>query len=130
MNRVEIRTEDVGDGIHVVRVTGKLDVFSYATLKDFLQSHWAMLQGARVVVDLSEVSYIASSGWSVMLSRRRMLKLVGGDLVICGLNADCKRVYDAMKIMTLLPSADDLDGAVKILSSGVPAGDGKGSGVL
>lgn len=121
MTRVEIGTEDIDGEIHVVKVNGKLDVFTYAALKDFLQAHWAMSQGARVVVDLSGVSYIASSGWSVMLSRRRMLKQVGGDLVICGMTSDCKRVYDAMKITTLLPSADDRDGAVEFLKGAASA---------
>jgi len=106
MARIEISSEVLADGIHVVKPAGKLDVFSFGELKQFFDTLSSATKEIRIVVDLSAVEYVASSGWSVLLSRRRILKLSGGDLTICGLSEEAKRVYDSMKIHTILPVAN------------------------
>ncbi len=116
MARIEIASVLAGD-IQVVKSSGKLDVFSFTELKQFLE---ALAPNLKVVVDLSETEYIASSGWSVLLSRRRTLKSSGGDLAISGLNAETKRVYDSMRISTMLPMAPTVEQAAQLL-----AGEGK-----
>lgn len=101
-----------------LRLSGKLDVFSFVKLKKFLEGVSAQDPAAKLAVDLGKVEYIASSGWSVLLARRKLGKLTGGDLVICGLNAELKRVYDSMRISPLLPVAPDLDAACALLTEG------------
>jgi anti-anti-sigma factor len=66
---------------------------------------------------LSQVDFIASSGWSVLLARRKLSKLSGGELLICGMNADMERVYRSMRISTLLPSLADIARATKYLEA-------------
>jgi anti-sigma B factor antagonist len=116
MARIDISMEKLPDGIHVVKPSGKLDVFSYLELKQVLETLSAATRDLKVVVDLSATEYIASSGWSVLLSRRRSLKIVGGDLSICGLTDETKRVYDSMKIHTILPVADTVTQAAQLLA--------------
>jgi anti-anti-sigma factor len=121
MARIEIVSEMLDGGIHVVKTSGKLDVFSYLELKQFLETLGTATPDLKVVVDLSATEYIASSGWSVLLSRRKGLKLSGGNLSICGLSDETKRVYDSMRISTILPSAATVHEAVRLLVDEQPA---------
>ena len=51
----------------------------------------------------------------MLLARRKLGRAAGGDLVVCGMNAEIRRVYDAMRIKTLLPLLPDLEAACRLL---------------
>jgi anti-anti-sigma factor len=115
MARLEISEEIIGGNIHVLSPKGKLDVFSFVELRAHFEDLSQRDKKALVVVDLSGVEYVASSGWSVLLSRRKLVKLAGGDLSVCGMSDEIKRVYESMKIQKLLPSAPSAAAAAKLL---------------
>jgi anti-anti-sigma factor len=117
MNRIEINTEELPDRTHLIKLAGKLDVFTFVEFKKFFDERFGGLQQILVAVDLGAVEYIASSGWSVLLSRRQAIKRSGGNLSIFGLNANLKRVYDSMKIQRMLPAADNQEEACKLLAT-------------
>ena len=121
MNRLEITSATLPDGTKIIKPVGKLDVFTFVELKKYFEELCASAAAIMVVVDLREVVYIASSGWSVLLSRRQAIRRQGGDLATFGLNEDLMRVYDSMKISKMLPTAASLDEAAKLLSAGEPA---------
>jgi anti-anti-sigma factor len=103
-----------------VRLSGKLDIFSFTKLKKHLEGISAEDKTARVAVDISKITYIASSGWSVLMARRKLGRLAGGELLLCGMPPELKRVYDSMRIAPLLPLAPDLDSACKRLMETKP----------
>jgi anti-sigma B factor antagonist len=116
VKRIEIVEEQMEGGIQLVRPVGKLDVFTFIDLKKYFEELCARLpQGLKVVVDLSGVDYIASSGWSVLLSRRQAIQRQGGDLSVYGMNDNLRRVYDSMKIDRMLPSAPSREDAARLL---------------
>jgi anti-anti-sigma factor len=50
--------------------------------------------GARkVVVDLSQVGYVGSAGFRPLLSLRKRLQEVGGEMLLCGLCPDVQEVF-------------------------------------
>jgi anti-anti-sigma factor len=113
-----IRTQPGGLGqAWRVRVAGKLDVFTFAELKKVLEDISAKDPAALLAVDLGQVTYIASSGWSALLARRKLARQGGGNLAICCVGPEIKRVYDAMRIGPLLPLADSLDEACQFLET-------------
>jgi anti-anti-sigma factor len=116
VKRIEISEEQIVGGIQLVKPVGKLDVFTFIDLKKYFEELCArMPQGLKVVVDLSGVEYIASSGWSVLLSRRQAIQRQAGDLSVFGMNDNLRRVYDSMKIDRMLPSAAGQEDAVRLL---------------
>jgi anti-anti-sigma factor len=117
MSRFEIKEELREDGIRIVSPEGKLDVFSFMELRKYFEDLAAEGKAMMVVVDLKGVDFIASSGWSVLLSRRSAFRRLGGDLTVCGMTENIRRVYDTMKINEMLPVADDVEGGIKILSA-------------
>ena len=99
----------------MVKPMGQLDVFTFVEFKKYFEELCAQAKDIWVVVDLSAVEYIASSGWSVLLSRRLAFKRLGGNLSIFGLKDDIRRVYDSMKIHKMLPAAENIADATKLL---------------
>jgi anti-anti-sigma factor len=118
LDRIEISSWVADNGVRVVKPEGVLDAFSFVELKDFLSALCAQYGGIRVIVDLSEVPFVASSGWSVLLSRRLALRRLGGELSIFGLGIGPKRVYESMRIHEMLPAADNAAEATKLLHLG------------
>lgn len=121
MARLDIEHEKIADGaMTLVHLKGKLDVFTFNELKAFFDGLRKEDKAAKIVVDMSAADYVASSGWSVLLGWRKMLRLGGGSLVLCGLRAETKRVYDVMRIDKLLPACADQAAAVKWLQEEAP----------
>lgn len=115
--RIEISSEDLPDGVVIVRPVGKLDVFTFTELKKFIAEVCTAKPAVRMVVDLEQVEYIASSGWSVLLSRRQGIKREGGNLTVFGMSENLLRVYESMKIDKMLPSAPDQPGAIELVKA-------------
>ena len=92
--------------------SGLGDVFD--SLKKFIAEICAQNRSVRMVVDLADVEYIASSGWSVLLSRRQAIKREGGNLSVFGMSENLLRVYESMKIDKMLPSAVDQAGGIAL----------------
>lgn len=114
---IAIQTELMPTGVRMLKLAGTLEVFTFVEFKKTFDDLVAVGKDIQVVVDLSKVTYIASSGWSVLLSRRKMLKIGGGDLTVFGLHPDIKRVYDSMRIGKRLPLGADADAAIKLLGA-------------
>lgn len=115
--RIEISSTVLPSGTIVVKPVGKLDVFTFTELKKFIAEICTQAKVVFVVVDLGEVDYIASSGWSVLLSRRQSIRRDGGDLSIFGMNENLMRVYEAMRIDKMLPCGASLDEATALLKA-------------
>ncbi len=99
----------------VIKPSGSLDIFTYQNFRQYLQDLLGNGEENRVVVDLANTSYIASSGWAVLLSQSRMLRRSGGKMILCNMKDDIRGVYEVMNVETLLPCAPSLDGVKKIL---------------
>lgn len=116
MARLDIKSEILAEGVHVIRPSGKLDVFSFVELRNYFNSLNYREKVLKLVVDLSGLECVTSSGWSMLLSSRKLLRLSGGELSICGLRPEMMRVYDSMKIQNLLPSSVTANGAIDLLN--------------
>ena len=57
---------DLQRQVSVVTIEGKLDLFSFKAFKDFFEGLANDKQAKRIIIDLTKVTFIASSGWSVL----------------------------------------------------------------
>jgi anti-sigma B factor antagonist len=115
MSNLEINhSRDGASNAMVIRPNGNLDIFTYQNFRQYLQDLLGTGEENRVVVDLADTAYIASSGWAVLLSQSRMLRRSGGKMVLCNMKDEIRGVYEVMNVETLLPCAATLDGVKKI----------------
>ena len=112
---IEFSIEDrrVRDDVHLVAVTGEIDLF---TAPEFKQSLSRPIEdgAARVVVDLTATTFIDSSSLGVLIGAHRRLKQRNGSLiVVCDNDTIVKtfKITGLDSVFTLVPSLDDaLDG--------------------
>jgi anti-anti-sigma factor len=117
---MEIIESRLGD-VTVVAPKGHLDTVSSTPLEERLR---ALIEaGARqMLLDFTELDYINSSGLKVILITAKHLDAVGGKLVLCGLSANVRMIFEMIgfsRILTIVPGRDE---AVRALApDGAPA---------
>ena len=87
-----VQQEQLGNGLYLVAVTGRLDQQLSPTLSEQLIQ--AIDAGHhRLIVDLTEVNYINSGGLRTLVTAWRKARENQGDLVLCGLNAKLRDIF-------------------------------------
>jgi len=109
-SRLRLRTRTV-DGCLVVEVGGEVDVTSAPTLRDHLLGHIGLGEPC-LVVDLSEVEFMDSTGLSALLVAYRQAVELGSSLLIAGAKPAVRRVLEITKLDVLLEHHDDVADAV------------------
>jgi len=122
MEKLEHRLEVIGPGIEALRLKGAVDVFTYKDLKDLIERSVKDRKNPRLFVDMTEVSYVGSSGWSVLFLQAAALEKAGGALCLGAMNERTQRALHMIAprkglIMTAVDQAE----ALGLLNQQVPA---------
>ena len=102
------------DDITAVTVAGRVD----STTADSLTTRLGELvkSGAsRLLIDLKEVSYISSAGFRTLLITSRAVAQAKGAMVLCGMSAEMKRLFDLGGFSELFAIASSRDDALVML---------------
>ena len=105
----DISDRKVDDETHVIAVTGEIDLF---TAPEFKQRMSALIDAgrSRLVVDLSETTFIDSSSLGVLIGAHRRLKLRGGALLVVSDNEAITKTFKITGldgVFTLTSSIDE-----------------------
>ena len=108
---IEFSIDDhrLDDDTHVIAVAGEVDLFTAPEFKERVMAPIAA-DVARVVVDLSDASFIDSSSLGVLIGAHRRLRARGGRLMVaCDHAAILKtfRVTGLDSVFTIAPTVDD-----------------------
>ena len=88
--RLRLEVEPAGDTT-TVRVVGEVDLATSSQLRECLTA----LDGV-VVVDLTEVGFLDSSGLNALIGSRNHLTSSGGTLLLRGAQPHVRHVFDVM----------------------------------
>jgi len=108
------------DGLIVVSVEGEICVSSQ---DDFMACLNGLCDsaGCRIVLlDMEKVSYLNSAGLGMIIDTFRKFRDMGGELVLCGLIPDIKRLFEATRLnrfIRIYSSVDDAISGMNCLSS-------------
>lgn len=95
----------------VISLQGRLDANSVQPLKDALTT--AIAGGStQLVVDMSAVSFIDSSGLSAFVTAFRLLREKNGILVLCRVGPQVKVALTQTRLSQVFPVYDDVDSAI------------------
>jgi anti-sigma B factor antagonist len=105
----DISERRVGSDTHVVAVSGEIDLF---TAPEFKQAVLAAIDAGaeRVIVDLTQVTFIDSSSLGVLIGAHRRLKGRGGNLIVaCNRDAILKtfRITGLDGVFKLVADVDE-----------------------
>ncbi|MDP2712655.1 MAG: STAS domain-containing protein [Solirubrobacteraceae bacterium] len=113
----ELSEETTPDGAHVIRISGEIHV---TTAPQFSQRLTDAIEGGRnaLVLDMSSVEFIDSTGLSVLLNGLRMVTQNRGGLAIVCTNPTVLRLF---QITNLDETFDIFDDRARAIAHVLPA---------
>jgi anti-sigma B factor antagonist len=123
----ELFEDEVDERTHVIAVAGEIHV---STAPEFSTSlNDAIGQGkTSVVLDLGDVSFIDSTGLSVLLNGLRRVTRRGGRMAIVCTNPTVLRLFEITRLDTTFEIVDSREAAVAAVRRAGDAQDGDGLG--
>ena len=105
-------SEDRKAGAVVLALSGKLDA---TTAKPFEEKIIGVINSGtqRLVVDLSQLEYISSSGLGVFLLAAKRLQSTDGKIVLCCMKDHVRQVFDLAGFSSILAIYGSRDEAIQ-----------------
>jgi anti-sigma B factor antagonist len=103
-------------GLPVLLVNGEIDIYTAPLFKQAVVG--LVSEGAKdVVIDLSGVTFMDSSGFGTLLGATRRLRPTGGGLHLASPNSTIQRMLRLTRLDTIMQIYETRDEAVKALSA-------------
>jgi anti-sigma B factor antagonist len=77
--------------------------------------------GSTVILDLSPLKFVDSSGLGAMLSTLRQLNAIGGDLKLCGMNRPIRALFELVRMHRVFEIFNSREEALRSLGVTAPA---------
>jgi anti-sigma B factor antagonist len=90
---VDVLQEALPGQIFRIAPQGRLDAVTVPALEVVLDEQLAA-RHFRLIIDLSKVAYISSSGLRALLRARRQAQTGGGDVMLCAMNERVTEVFE------------------------------------
>jgi anti-anti-sigma factor len=106
---VNIVQEALSDQVYRLAPQGRMDAVTVPSFETVVDEHHTAGH-IRLVVDLSGVTYISSSGLRALLRARRQAQAGGGDVALCAMSERVTEVFDMIgfdKLFRIFPRASD-----------------------
>lgn len=95
---MEIKVKKESD-VSILEIEGEIDVYYSSKLEEKVKN--LIAQGERkVIIDMTEVSYMDSSGLGVLVGSLKNLKKSKGDMKIAGANKEIMNVFEITRLNT------------------------------
>lgn len=107
---MELQYRELNNNIRLIKLNGKLDITGTGEIeKEF--AGYCGGENARVVVDLSEVEFLASIGIRLLTLTAKSVYNRGGKMVLLNPVPDVMRVLDVTGIPGIIPVCSQLESA-------------------
>lgn len=97
----------------VVRMKGDLDIVNSGDFKKWVVDHLIASGKKNIVLDMSNLNYMDSSGLGVIISIQKHCKLNGGSLSIFGLNDQIRKLLELTSLDRILKIRNNLEEALR-----------------
>lgn len=112
---LSVRIEDARDNVSIVSLAGELDLSTIPRMEEALREQ--MSQRPAVLIDLSELSFIDSSGIGVLVETFRSADGTPMNVLIAS-GSQVERVFGIAGISEALPVYSDREAALLVLGEG------------
>ena len=109
---LQIETEPIEDCV-VVRPIGEIDLSCAAVLRQRLGKVQES-QPARLIIDLSEVPYMDSSGVATIVEAMQVARRGGSKLVLCALQDKVRSIFEIARLDMVFAIVESRDEAATI----------------
>lgn len=91
------------DGIMYLRLNGEVDHHSASDLRRSVDNEICAVRPGRLVLDLSGVGFMDSSGLGFIMGRYALLRELGGGMLIRDPTPACNRILELAGIRRIIP---------------------------
>jgi anti-anti-sigma factor len=117
--KIEAGTVGEAGEITLLYLDGVIDTVSSVKLRSVLDN--LVDRGSiKLVVDMSKVEYVSSSGWGVFASRIKDIRVAGGDIKIFGMDQEVDSVFHMLGFDSIMGAFGVLSEAIENFSLGAP----------
>lgn len=103
---MQMQVGDAGEGLLNVELNGRLDTPGIDQIETQLTAH-LVPRGARAILDLSQVTFVASGGIRLFITIARALSKKGGKLVLYGAQPAVAQVLETTSLNDIVPVSAD-----------------------
>ncbi len=90
---MNVLQESLPEQVYRIAPQGRLDAVTVPALETAIDEQLAA-RHFRLIIDLSEVAYMSSSGLRALLRARRQAQAGGGDMALCAMNERVTEVFE------------------------------------
>ncbi len=110
-----LTSEELPGGITRVNLAGRMDIAGAAAI----DLQMSVIAGGRraVVIDLSQVSFLASMGMRTLVLRAKTIAKKGGRIACFGANENVTHVLTTSGLISVLPLVPDLQTATAAVTA-------------
>ena len=109
---MQIDKTDLGDAVTRLKLAGRLDINGAAMAE--IPISLAAKNCRRLVIDMSEVSYVSSLGVRHLVMAAKTLGRTGGKLVLFSVTEPVAEILETMAITDIIPMAASESAAVEL----------------
>ena len=109
----------------VVDIRGEIDLSTVPVFKDALSA--ATEAGSHVIINMTDVTYMDSSGFGTLLSAKKRLRANGGSIHLVGCNDVIARMLHITRLNTIFSLHASEDDALRALPDGSAMANGSPS---
>ena len=111
---MELQYSEQGNNVRIIKLIGALDIMG-VNMVDVKFSGYCSGEKPLVLVDLSEVNFIASIGIRLLTSNAKSTNVRGGKLVLVGATPEVKSILEITGIPGVIPMYDKLESTEAVL---------------
>jgi len=104
--------ESLVNGVKVIKLIGNLDMLNAGLLKENFKEP-SSYTDIRIVLEISEVNFIDSSGFGLIMSIRDKLKQNNGELKIANPSKTIRQIFRISKVSSVIPLYETLEDALQ-----------------
>ena len=118
MEKLIISEEDVNpqEKVVLLNLKGTIETTNAGTLEDVIE-RIINDRCYKIVVDLSEVTYISSAGWGIFISEIKQVRRESGDIKLAAMRPEVREVFDLLEFNNILKPYPDKVEAIRDFKS-------------
>ena len=113
---MDLQYSELDNNIRLIKLHGKLDIFGTGQIEHKFAGYCGG-ENARVLVDLTDVDFLASIGIRLLTLTAKSVMSRGGKMVLLNPNPDVHQVLDITGIPGIIPIHSHFESAETVLLS-------------
>lgn len=105
-------TKELKNNVTIVRASGDIDLSN----SSLLRKEFAKLlkeNKSNILVDLSDVAYMDSSGLATLVEAMQNVKKTNGTFKLCGIKNNVKNIFEIARLNEIFPIHNDIPSALE-----------------